>query len=164
MATLEQLMDIETEAEGCFKTYLATIITAATIYKSDSNEDNDTPNIGIVATVIEQGPHQITIPTGTYIGRPIYDQFRVRLDFTLKYDPSYGQGQASLRAKLRVGLTAFAAIQAQFDVNDYLMLAPDTLRQIDGSRIITDDKKEETLSTSMELTAFLNPVTIAALS
>lgn len=164
MATLPQLLDVETEIEGCFKTFFSTIVTAATIYKSDSNEETDTPNLGVVATLVEQGRHQITIPTGTYAGRPIYDQFRVRVDLALKYDPSFNQGQASLRAQLRVGLTDYTALQAQFNSNAYLILAPDTLRQIDGTREIDDEAKEETIGTTVEGMWFLNPNTLAALS
>lgn len=164
MATLDQLMDVETEVENCFATYLGTIVTASTFYKSDANVENDTPNIGVVATLIEQGRHQVTIPTGTYSGRPVYDQFRVKVDLTLKYDPSYSQGQASLRARLRVGLSAYQAIQTQFDSNRYLVLAPDTLRQIDGDRTIDDEAKEETIRTTLEGIFFFNYTTVSALS
>jgi len=163
MATLPDMLDVETEVEGVFKTFLATIVTAATIYKSDSDEENDTPNIGVVATLIEQGRHQITIPTGTYAGRPVYDQFRIRVDLSLTYDPSF-QGQASLRSRLRLGLTDYTALNTQFGVNAYLILAPDTLRQIDGSRDIDDEAKEETIGTVMECVCFLNPVTLQTVS
>ena len=67
MPTLQQMMDIEAEVETSFATFLATIVTAATIYKGDSNTENDSPNLGVVATPIEQGRHQITVPTGTYV-------------------------------------------------------------------------------------------------
>ncbi len=164
MATLAQLMDIEAEVEGSFKTFLATIVTAATIYKGDSNEENDTPNIGLVATLIEQGRHQITVPTGTYAGRPIYDQFRVRVDMALRYDPSFSQGQATIRAQLRVGLTDYTGIQAALNTNGYLILAPDTLRQIDGDRTIDDEAKEETISTVLEGIFFLNPTALNSLT
>lgn len=164
MATLDNLMDVETEVEGVFKTFLGTIVTAATIYQSDSNIENDTPNIGVVATLIEQGRHQITIPTGTYAGRPVYDQFRIRVDLSLKYDPSFSQGQSSIRARLRVGLTDYNAIQAQFNSNAYLILAPDTLRQIDGSRDPDSTEKEETIGSVLECVCFMNPNTLQTLS
>jgi hypothetical protein len=164
MATIPDMLDVETEVEGVFKTFLGTIVTAATIYKSDTNEENDTPNIGVVATLIEQGRHQITVPTGTYAGRPIYDQFRIRVDLSIRYDPSYSQGQASLRSRLRLGLTDYTALNTQFGQNAYLILAPDTLRQIDGSRDIDDEAKEETIGTVVEGMFFLNPVTLQSVS
>lgn len=164
MATLEQLLDVETETEGVFRAYLATIVTAATSYASDSNTELPTPRIGVVSTLIEQGRHQITIPTGTYANRPVYDQFRIRLDLSLVYDPSYSQGQASLRGKLRVALTAYSALQSAFNNNAYLILAPDTLRQVDGSREIDDENKQETINTTVEGMFFLNPVTLNTLS
>lgn len=164
MPTLQQMMDVEGEIETSFATFLGTIVTAATIYKGDSNTENDSPNLGVVATLIEQGRHQITVPTGTYVNRPIYDQFRVRVDLALRYDPSFSQGQATIRAQLRVGLTDYAGIQAALNTNGYLILAPDTLRQIDGDRTIDDEAKEETISTTLEGMFFLNPVTLNSLT
>jgi len=164
MATLEQLLDVETEVEGVFRTYLAGLISAATAYASDSNTEVTTPRIDVVATLIEQGRHQITIPAGTYANRPVYDQFRIRLDIGLVYDPSFAQGQAGIRGLLRVGLTAYDALQTAFNSNAYLILAPDTLRQIDGSREINDEQKEETINTTVEGVFFLNPTTLNTLS
>jgi hypothetical protein len=164
MATLEQLMDVETETEGVFKTYLATVVPAATFYVSDTNVQNFTPSIRVVSTLIEQGRHQVTVPTGTYSGRPIYDQFRIRTDINLVYDPSFSQAQATLRAKMRVGLSDYNGIKAGFAANNYLALAPDTLRQIDGARVINDAENEETITTTVEGVYFFVPATIAALS
>lgn len=150
MATLAQLLDVETETEACFKAYLQTIVTAASIYKSDENVDNQTPSVRLVSALVEQGNHQRTVATGAYTGRPVYDMFRVRTTFDLVYDPSFSQGQANLRAQLRLGLTAYAAIATYFNANNYLILAPDTLRQVGGSRTIDDQNKEEAINFTME--------------
>lgn len=157
-------MDVETEIESAFYTLLSSIVTAATIYKGDSNTENDSPNLGVVATLVEQGRHQITIPTGSYANRAIYDQFRVRVDLALRYDPSFSQGQATIRAQLRVGLTDYTALNTAFSTHGYLILAPDTLRQIDGDRQIDNEAKEETLSTTLEGMFFLNPAALSTLS
>lgn len=164
MATLEQLLDVETEIEGVFRTYLASLIPGATAYASDGNTELGTPRVDVTAVLIEQGRHQITIPTGTYANRPVYDQFRVRVDLGVVYDPSFSQGQASIRGLLRVGLTAYSALQTAFNNNAYLILAPDTLRQVDGSREINDEEKEETINTTVEGMFFLNPTTLNTLS
>lgn len=164
MATLFDLLDVETEIERAFKTYLSGVVTASTIYQSDSNVENDSPALGVVAVLVEQGRHQITVSTGAYTGRPIYDQFRVRVDIALRYDPSYAQGQATIRSQLRVGLTGYQALQTEFNTNGYLILAPDTLRQIDGDRTIDDEAKEETISTTVEGMFFLNPSALATLA
>lgn len=164
MATLEQLMDIEANTEAPFKSYLQTLVTAASIYRSDENVQNQTPSIRLVSSLVEQGNHQITIATGTYTGRPVYDMFRVRTTFDLVYDPSFSQGQANLRSQLRVGLSAYAAIATYFSASGYLVLAPDTLRQIDGSRTIDDQSKEETINFTMEGIYFFNSTALASLS
>lgn len=164
MATLQQLMDVETEIETVFETYLDSIVTDATSYASDSNTELDTPRVDVVATLVEQGRHQITIPAGTYAGRPVYDQFRVRITINVVYDPSFAQGQATIRAQLRVALTAYDALQSAFNAHAYLILAPDTLRQIDGSRDIDDAEKQETIGTTLEAVFFMNPVTLQTLS
>ena len=129
---------------------------------SDTATEQVTPRVACVATVTKWGPHQHTIASGTFAGRAIYDMFVVRSNVTLVYQPEHAQGQASLRGGLRKALTDWTGIQAAFATLNYLFPMPDTLRQTDGDRQIDNEKKTETISTTLELMVFLNPAALIA--
>ena len=155
MATLATVLDIETEVETVFYNYLATTLGITGVSKSDSATDQLTPRIGVVATLELDGWHQTTIASGTFAGRTLYDQKKVKLDLDLVYNPAGAQGQAALRGTLRKVLTDFVAIQTQFAVNGLYFLAPETLRQTDGDRVIDTEEKTETIKMTLEMELFI---------
>lgn len=152
------LLDVETEVEGVFNAYLGTSLGLPAV-ESDSNGTLVTPRIEIVCTLLEEGPHQYTVPAGAAAGLSYYDQKRVQIKVDLVYAPDKtSQAPGVLRGKLRQLFGNWSAIKAQFAVHGYYGLASDTLRQIAGSRE-TDkpEPKTETISTTLEAVVFIMP-------
>jgi hypothetical protein len=162
MATLDTVLDVETEVEAVFDTLLSASPYSLNAGGTDSAGELTTPRLEIKAEVTKWGPHQITIASGTYSGRRIYDQFQLRLSLDVVFQPEHAQGQATIRGKLRRCLSDWTSIKAGFATRGYLYAAPDTLRQIDGGRIIDNEEKTEMLSSVLELVVFLNPAALAA--
>lgn len=165
--TLEQLLDLETETENVFGTYLRTNLGLTDSYTSDSQADLPTPRIDCWAVLVSHGTHQNVIPSGSHAGRRIYDQNTVRINLQLVYAPdqtNFAVSPGALRGKFRSLLTDYYGIQAGFDVKGLLMLAPDTLRQVDGDRSIDNERKEETITCGMEVQLFFNPAALAQVS
>ncbi len=162
MATLITLLDVETEVETCFQSIFAASPFSLPALTSDTATDLLTPRVDVVAEVIGWGPHQITPASGTFAGLAIYDQFRVRANLALVYQPEHAQGQGQLRGTLRRVLSDWTAIKAAFAVRAYLLPTGDTLRQVGGGRTIQNDEKTETLLSTLELVVFLNPNALAS--
>jgi hypothetical protein len=162
MATLITILDVETEVETCLQSLFAAAPFSLPALASDTATDLRTPRIDVVAEVIQWGPHQITPASGTFAGVAIYDQFRVRANLALIYQPEHAQSQGQLRGALRQVLTGWTAMKAAFAVRGYLIPTSDMLRQIAGGRTIQNDEKTETLLTTLELVVFLNPNALAA--
>jgi hypothetical protein len=163
MPTLASMLDVETEIESAFDSFLSGSPYSLAASPSDTDTQLETPRFDIVATKVAEGPHQFTL-SSPYTGRRIYDQYRVRVDISLTYDPSYNQAQGTLRSRFRLAMTDYAGIQAKLTSNAYLILAPDTFRQTDGSRSIDDENKQETITAAMEGVFFLNPTTLGSVS
>lgn len=161
--TLETLLDVETEIESVFATYLGTTL-GLPVFKSDSDTSVSTPRIEVFATVEEMGPHQWMIPAGTYAGRRIYDQFRVSVNIDLVFSPHWNASSnvasnrkaSALRGGLRRCLSDWRGLQGAFTTGGLLNLASDSLRQTAGSRTIDDAEKEETITTVFGGQFFLN--------
>jgi len=162
MATLITILDVETEVETAWKTLLSIAPYSLGAITSDTATEVTTPRVECVAEVMQWGPHQLTIPSGTFSGRSVYDQFMIRMRLDVVYQPEHAQGQATIRGTLRKALTDWTGIKAAFATNGYLFVAGDTLRQTAGSRIIDDTEKTETLSTILEFVVFLNPAALTA--
>ena len=151
------LLDVETEIEGIFTAYLGTSLGLPTV-ASDTDTTLVTPRVEIVATLVDEGPHQFTIPTGVNAGLSYYDQKRVRIQVDLIYAPDWPQSPGTLRGKLRQVFGNYRAIATQFAVNGYYGIAPDTLRQVGGDRRVQDPEVEtERLSTQLEAVVFIMP-------
>ncbi len=158
MATLATLLDVETEVETSLDAFLSAAPYSLGAIPTDTKTAVTTPRVEIKSEVIKWGPHQSNaIPSGTYAGRRVYDQFAFRITLDVVYQPEQTQGQASIRGTLRNALTDWTGLKAAFATRNYLLLAPDTLRQTDGGRVIDNTEKTETISTVLELVAFLNP-------
>lgn len=162
MATLITILDIETEVETVFYNYITNTLGIATGEVSDTNTEQMTPRVQVVATLQADGWHQTNIASGVYAGRTLYDQFKVRLQLDIVYNPAAGQSQATLRGTLRKALTDFNTIQTGFAVHAYYLLAPETLHQTDGDRVIDDREKTETIRTTLEMELFLVPAALTA--
>jgi hypothetical protein len=162
MATLITLLDVETEVETCFQGIFAAAPFSIPAIASDSATDLTTPRLEVVSEVIQWGPHQITPASGTFAGQAFYDQFRVRANLSLVYQPEHAQSQGQLRGKLRQVLSNWTNIKAAFAVRNYLIPTGDTLRQVGGGRTIQNDEKTETLLSTLELVVFLNPNALAS--
>lgn len=161
MATLETVLNVETEVESVIKTLLASTYGLGAV-TTDTAAALTTPRVECIAVVTRWGPHQYQIAGGTYAGRHIYDQFQLRLAIDVVYQPEHGQGQGSIRGKLRKALSDRAGLESGFNSNAYLYHAPDSLRQIDGGRIVDTDENTETLSTVLELVVFARPAALEA--
>lgn len=162
MATLETLLDVESEVETVFASFLAAAPYSLGAIGSDTATDTTTPRVECLAEVIRWGPHQFSPASGTYSGRAIYDQFVIRLRLDVVYQPEHGQGQGAIRGTLRKALSDWTGIKAAFATRNYLYPTGDTLRQTDGGRTIDDTEKQETLSTVLTFEAWLNPNQLAA--
>ncbi len=160
MATLIVLLDVETEVETSLKAFLAATPYSLAAVTSDTAAEVTTPRVEVVAEVTKWGPHQITPASGTYAGVEIYDQFMVRSNLSIVYQPEQAQSPGTIRGTLRKALVDFAGIKAAFATRGYLFLAGPTLRQIDGGRTIED--KTERLNTTLEMMVFLNPAAVLA--
>jgi hypothetical protein len=121
-----------------------------------------TPRVEVVSVLQSEGWHQTNITSGAYAGRTLYDQYKVRLQLDVVFNPAAGQSQATLRGTLRKALTDFSALQTAFAINAYYLLAPETLRQTDGDRVIDDAEKTETIKMTLEMELFLVPATLLA--
>lgn len=153
------LLDVETEVEGVFYAYLGTALGLPAV-ESDSNTTLVTPRVEIVCTLLDEGPHQYTVPAGVAAGLTYYDQKRVQLKIDLIYAPDSAATQTPgvLRGKLRQVFGNWSAIKAQFAVHGYYGLASDTLRQTAGSRVTdSPEPKTETISTTLEAVVFIMP-------
>lgn len=165
MATLVTLLDVEAEVEAVFVSFLsASPYSLARVSGSDSAAALNTPRVEVSVEVLKWGPHQHTVASGTYSGRALYDQFQLRLSIAVVYQPEHAQSPGTLRGTLRKAFTDWAGLKAAFASRAYLLPAPDSMRQIDGSRVIIDEERTERLESVWELVAFLNPVALAAAS
>lgn len=155
---LPTLLDVETEVEGVFNAYLGTALGLPT-ETGDSNTILVTPRVEIVCTLLDEGEHQYTIPSGSNAGLTFYDQKRVQIKIDLVYAPDVAaQLPGTLRGKLRQVFGNYNAIKAAFAVHNYYGIASDTLRQISGSRVVdTPEDETETISTTLEATVFIMP-------
>lgn len=162
MATLITLLDVETEVETTLKTYLATTPYSLDAIASDSATDILTPRLEVVAEVVKWGPHQHTPASGTFAGVAIYDQFAIRSNLSIVYQPEQGQAPGTIRGTLRKALSNWTGLQAAFASHNYLFLMGDSLRQTGGSRTIDDAEKTETLNSTLEMVVFLNPAAVLA--
>lgn len=167
MPSLQTLLDVETEVENVLGNYLRTTLGLSNVAQGDSASDLTTPRVDCYAVLIEQGMHQYQIPAGTYAGRHLYDQNRIRASLNLVYSPETTTSSTvatagTLRGTMRKMLTDYEALKTGFNVNGYLILAPDTLRIIDGDRVIDDQRKEETISATIEAVFFFNPAALAS--
>lgn len=148
--SLAVLLDVETEVERAFNAVLGTSLSLPTVV-SDSDSVLVTPRVEIIATLMEQGPHQNVIPVGPAAGRRIYDFFRVQVAIDLVYAPESSQSPGTKRGTLRQALTDVGALRTAFATNGYYFFAEDSLRQISGSREIDRDEGRERISTVVEL-------------
>lgn len=162
MATLVALLDTESAVESAWTTLFGAAMAGTSVIGTDTASEVVTPRVECVATVTKWGPHQHTIASGTFAGRPLYDQFLVSTDLRLVFQPEHAQGQGSLRGALRKALTDWTGIQAAFATLGYYFPAPDTLRQTGGDRQIDNEEKTETISTTLELVVFLSPAALLA--
>lgn len=151
---LATLLDIETEVEGVFFSYLSGVLGLPAT-ESDSNQTLPTPRVEIICTLMEEGMHQVTIPSGSLAGTSLYDQKLVRLAIDLTYSPARVQSPNLLRGQLREAFANYPALKALFAVHGYYGLAPDTLRQVGGSRTINDQEKTETITTTLQAVFFI---------
>ncbi len=156
MASLETLLDVETEVEACFDTLLSSAPYSLSAVPSDTAGALTTPRTQVVAEVRQWGPHQYVVQGGTYAGRAVYDQFTVRLAISVLYQPEQGQSPGTIRGTVRKALTDWVRIKAAFATRNYLRPAPGTLRQADGARAIDQEEKTEELSCILELVAFVD--------
>lgn len=156
MASLETLLDVETEVETCFDTVLSSSPYSLSAVPSDTAGALTKPRTEIVTEVRQWGPHQYVITGGTYVGRAVYDQFVVRLTIAVVFQPEHGQAPGTIRGTVRKALTDWVRIKAAFATRNYLRPAPGSLRQVDGGRTVDDEEKTETLTTVLELVAFVD--------
>lgn len=153
---LPTLLDVETEAEKVFETYLGTMLGLPAV-PSDSGSTLVTPRVEVICTLMDEGMHQITIPSGSLAGTTLYDQKQVKLQIDLVYSPAVAQSPGTLRGTLRQAFANYPALKAQFAVNGYYGLAPDTLRQVGGGRSIDQTEKTERITTVMQAVLFIMP-------
>ena len=156
------LMDIETEVESVFVSILNesfqsngfSVIASG----SDPSVERVTPLCTVVACRQSEGRHQTVVPVGQYAGRAVYDRFDVAVVIAVDYSPDWmnGQGGRQIRGVIREAVAQFEAIKAQFAVNDYYRLAPDTLRQIGGRREY-DQNKVASQTHEYIMTLFISP-------
>ena len=103
MATLVTLLDVETEVESVWDTFLSSSPYSLGAIPSDTAAAVTTPRVEIVAEVIKWGPHQHTIASGTYSGRALYDQFLIRLSIAVHPwdapESPHGLGRAESRVR-----------------------------------------------------------------
>lgn len=165
MATLETLLDVETEIERVFGVYLGTTL-GLQANKSDSDAALTVPRIDIVAIVQQMGPHVFTIPSGTYAGRNIFDQFMISLSLDLIFSP-FGQANiattptaSAYRGSLRRCLSDWDGVQAAFESGGLLHIAKGSIRQMSGNRSINDADKVETITTTLAAQVFINQAVI----
>lgn len=151
---LATLLDVETEVEGVFLAYLVTALGLPAV-ASDSNATLVTPRVEVTCTLLEEGTHQATIPSGSLAGTTLYDQKLVKVGIDLTYSPALVQNPGLLRGTLREAMANYPALKAQFAVNGYYAIAPDTLRQVAGSRAIDDTEKTETIATVLQAVVFI---------
>lgn len=154
---LETLLDVETEIESVFSTYLTTALPGTSVITSDSNTTVGTPRVEVTAVVENQPTHQYTITGGVYAGRRLYDFWRVRVTLNLVYAPGYSQSQGTLRGKLRKVLTDFAGVKSALAAHNYLYLASDTYNVNSGWRTVDSDLKEERIACTVDAIFGLNP-------
>lgn len=156
---LATLLNVEPEVESVLAAYLANLMGVA-VMTSDSDQIEFTPRVEIVATVLEQGPHQNIVQTGVYAGRRFYDFFRVSIAIDVVYAPSAQQNAGTIRGKVRSAFTDYQGIAAGFAINGYLLLASDSFRQNAGSRSVNADQKEARTSSTLDCVFQINPAAI----
>lgn len=164
MATLITLLDVETEVESCLDALLSASPYSLAAIGSDTNARLTTPRVECIAEVKRWGPHVYRVQAGTYAGRLIYDEFMLQATIRVIYQPAHSQSPGTLRGTLRAALTDATRFKAAFAVRDYLKIVGDSLRQMDGSRIIVNDEKTEELTTVLQLIGVLNPTQLEAAS
>ncbi len=162
MATLITLLDVETEVESVYAAFFAAAPYSLSTKTSDTATDILTPRLEVVAEVIKWGPHQFTPASGTFSGVAIYDQFLIRTQLALVYQPEQAQSPGTMRGTLRTALCNWTGIKTAFAVHNYLIPTGDSMRQVGGSRTINDADKTETITSELEMILFLNPAAMTA--
>lgn len=155
---LQTLLDVETEAERALSTYLEAVLMP--VIKSDSDEELQTPRLGLVATLLREGGQVWQQTTGIYSGRYFWVQKFVRISLELTYSPAAGQGQGNMRGLLRAALSDYDSIIAEFGTNGYYIPPKATILQTDGDRTIDNGEKTETISTTLEMQLWMQPSAI----
>lgn len=158
---LQTLLDVETECERAFTTYLTGTLQLPAV-GSDTDTDQQTPRIEATATLLREGGQIWQQTTGTYAGRYFYVQKFMRVNLDLVYSPSWGQGQGNLRGLLRSGLSNYDALITEFQTKGYYIPAKATIIQTDGDRQIDNADKTETNTTVLELQLFMQSDAIPA--
>jgi hypothetical protein len=164
MATLATLLDVETEVETSLDALLSAAPYSLAAIGSDTNAYLTTPRVQCIAEVKKWGPHCYRVASGAYAGRLLYDEFQVQVTVSLVYQPHHAHGPAAIRGAFRAALTDTTRFKAAFAVRDYLKIIGDSLRQIDGARLIENEEKTEEITTVMQFIAVLNPVQLEAAS
>ena len=162
MASLYTLLDVETETEAVWKNLLSSAPYSLLATDTDTAAPATTPRVECISVVVRWGPHQITPSSGVSAGVALYDQFVVRTMISFVYQPERAHGHGVIRGIMRQALSDWTGIKNAFSVNGYLIPAPTTLQQVDGSRTIDDEEKTETIETVLELAVFLNPNAVDA--
>jgi hypothetical protein len=83
---------------------------------------------------------------------------------TLVYQPAHSQGPGAIRGAFRAALSDATRFKAAFAVRDYLKIVGDSLRQIDGGRLIDNDEKTEQITTVMQFIGVLTSAQLEAAS
>lgn len=164
MATLATLLDVETEVETSVDALFSAAPYSLAAVGSDSNAYLTTPRVTCIAEVKKWGPHCYRVAAGVYAGRLMYDEFQVQVTVSLVYQPAHSQGPGAIRGAFRAALSDVTRFKAAFAVRDYLKIIGDSLRQIDGARLIENEDKTEEISAVMQFVAVLNPVALEAAS
>lgn len=143
---LQTLFDFETQIEEAVKTLLEA--QGLSVARSDSPDTLETPRCEVMATVNEQGPHEIMVPTGVIAGRRVYDQMSVTVVVSFIFDPTWEQSPGSLRGKVRAALMFITPAELNAEL-DYLTVANNSIRQSVGSRSVRAE--EGTIETAAQL-------------
>jgi len=149
MATIQVLLDIETQIETAVKTHLVNKLLPAVSTASASTPLLDIPRVEVESSVVGEGPHQTGVGTNR-----VYDQFSVTLEVRLLTSNEAGQNAAGYRGLMRAVMMDRVSIQTLLS---NLFIAPDSWQATGGARQVYAEEGVEEVSLTYAVQVFVKP-------
>ena len=160
--TIDQILDFEGNVEAVIVGLLQALDLPA--YGSNTNIALPIPRVDVVATVTQSGPHEAALSDG----ERIYDQHQVSVSVAYTFAPDTpgmaATAEKLFRAKTRRMVFFTKPLLQAFVTQGLSFLAPHSIREQGGIRMVQTDEEAIKLEYRLELQIFIAPAQLSVLS